>query len=74
MSTQDLRLEYPPSLVSRPVIQELIRGFDLSVNILQAQITLEEGWIAVRLSGEDAEIERALNWLRAEGLGVRSLD
>jgi hypothetical protein len=56
------------------VIQELIRGFDLSVNILQAQITLEEGWIAVRLSGEDAEIDRALNWLRAEGLGVRSLD
>lgn len=74
MSTQDVRLEYPPSLLSRPVIQELIRRFDLSVNILQAQITLEEGWIAVRLSGEEAEIQRAVNWLRAEGLGVLPVD
>lgn len=71
MSTRDVRLEYPPSLLSRPVIQELIRRFDLTVNILRAQITLEEGWISVQLSGEDSEIERALTWLRAEGLGVR---
>lgn len=71
MSTRDVRLEYPPSLLSRPVIQELIRRFDLTVNILRAQITLEEGWIAVQLSGEDSEIERALTWLRDEGLVVR---
>lgn len=74
MSTRDVRLEYPPSLLSRPVIQDLIRRYNLTVNILKAQISLEEGWIEVRLSGENDEIERALTWLRGEGLGVLSSD
>lgn len=74
MSTRDVRLEYPPSLLSRPVIQDLIRRYNLTVNILKAQISLEEGWIEVRLSGENDEIERALAWLRGEGLGVLSSD
>jgi ABC-type methionine transport system ATPase subunit len=55
------------------VIQDLIRRFDLAVNILQAQISMEEGWIEVHLTGEGAEIDRALEWLTAQGLGVEPI-
>ena len=73
MPARSVRLEYPPSLLGRPVIQDLIRRFDLAVNILQAQISMEEGWIEVHLTGEGAEIDRALEWLTAQGLGVEPI-
>jgi hypothetical protein len=40
------------------------------VNILQAQITLEEGWLDVEMLGEDQEIEQAVSWLEEEGIEV----
>ena len=43
MATQILRLNYPPSLAGQPIIQQLIRQFELIVNIRQAQITFTRG-------------------------------
>jgi hypothetical protein len=48
----------------------LILRYELTVNIHQAQITLEEGWLEVEVSGEDQEIERAISWLEEEGIEV----
>ncbi|MEX0788358.1 MAG: NIL domain-containing protein [Anaerolineales bacterium] len=73
MSARSVRLEYPPSLLGRPVIQDLVRRFDLAVNILQAQISMEEGWIEVHLTGEESEIARAVEWLAVQGLRVEPM-
>ncbi len=70
MATHILRLNYPPSLAGQPVIQQLIRQFELSVNIRQAQITLHEGWIELEASGLEAEVERAIDWLSSKGIQV----
>ena len=72
MPARSVRLVYPPSLLGRPVIQELVRRFELAVNIRQAQITLEEGWIELELTGAQSEFERAVDWLRGEGLDVEA--
>lgn len=64
------RLTYPTSLVSVPIINQLIRQFDITVNILKAQITPEQGWIEIQLAGNPMIIEDAIAWLKTQGIEV----
>jgi ABC-type methionine transport system ATPase subunit len=68
--SRTLRLGYPASLVREPILHRLIRQFDLTVNILSAQLGIDEGWLELRATGPSAELERAIAWLTAEGLQV----
>lgn len=70
MSELVYRLTYPPSLVSVPIINQLIRQFDITVNILKAQITPEQGWVEVQLAGNPMIIEDAIAWLKNQGIEV----
>jgi ABC-type methionine transport system ATPase subunit len=70
MPTRTLRLNYPATLLRQPILHQLIRTFDLSVNILRAQISLDEGWLEIQAEGTDAELERAQAWLRQQGIEV----
>lgn len=70
MPTRALRFNYPSFLLRRPIINQIILDFEISVNIIQAQITPEEGWIEIEITGDDQEIRRAVRWLREVGLDV----
>ena len=72
MSDQVVRLVYPPALLSVPVINQLIRRYDITVNILRAQIGGEDRWIEVQLAGNAAVIEDAINWLKEIGIEVQT--
>jgi len=72
--SRTLRLIYPPALVREPILHRWIRKFDLTVNILGAQLGIEEGWLELQATGSTAELERAITWLTAEGLQVTFLD
>lgn len=71
MATRTLRLIYPPSLANKPILNQLIRSFELTVNLRQAQITLQEGWLEIEVSGEEEEMARATSWLDQEGVEVQ---
>lgn len=71
MSDQVVRLVYPPALLSVPIINQLIRRYDLTVNILRAQIGGEDRWIEVQLAGNAAVIEEAIKWLESIGIEVQ---
>ncbi|HMK07688.1 MAG TPA: NIL domain-containing protein [Anaerolineales bacterium] len=70
MPTRTLRLNYPATLLRQPILHQLIRSFDLSVNILRAQITLEEGWLEIEAIGPEAELDRVQGWLQEQGIEV----
>ncbi len=72
MSDQVVRLVYPPSLLSVPIINQLIRHYDLTVNILRAQIGGEDRWIEIQLAGNPATIDDAIAWLGKQGIEVLS--
>ncbi len=65
-----LCLNYPPALVSRPVVASLVSIFQLEVNILRAQVTREEGWLVVAINGDPGKISEAVKWLVKEGIEV----
>ncbi len=68
------RLIYPPSLVNVPVIHQLIRTFEVTVNIRGAEITDEHGWLDIQLSGEKQVLQDAISWLEAQGIHVEIID
>lgn len=70
MATRKLRLNYPAALLREPILQRLIRSFDVSVNIRRAQISLEEGWLEIEADGTDEELDRAAAWLGQQGIEI----
>jgi L-aspartate semialdehyde sulfurtransferase ferredoxin len=68
-----VRLDYPGSLLNRPLIHDLIRKFDLLTNILEAQVSARGGYLIVMLHGERERVEQALAWLSSQGAQVSIL-
>ena len=52
MATKRLVLNFPPHLLDQPVTYQLIKKFDLMVNILRARVTpKEQGRLVVEITG-----------------------
>jgi len=73
MPDQVIRLLYPPNLLDVPIINQLIRRFDLTFNILRAEVNLEQGWVDLQLTGSSGAIESAVTWLSGQGIEVQRL-
>jgi D-methionine transport system ATP-binding protein len=71
MIDQVVRLIYPASLLKVPVINQLIRRYDITVNILRAQIGDHENWLELQLAGNSTEIDDAIAWLKSQGVDVQ---
>lgn len=69
--TQKVQLHYPLERLTEPVVTRLVTEYDLSPNLLRADVDARTGgWLVVELSGERERIDSALEWLRAQGLEV----
>jgi hypothetical protein len=47
-----------------------MRRYSFTVNILRANVTLDEGWIDIQITGKASEIDDAFSWLREQGVEV----
>jgi L-aspartate semialdehyde sulfurtransferase ferredoxin len=65
-----VKLTFPEDLVPKPVVAHLVRDFDVVPNIRRADITEHSGWIICELEGAAEQLEAAVAWLRADGIGV----
>ena len=70
MQTRVLRINYPPSLLNQPIINRLIKRFEIDINIRQAYITPEEGWLEISAASDEKDLELAVAWLEEEGIEV----
>ena len=58
-------LTFPPDAVQEPVTYNLIKNFDIRVNILNAYISFEEGGrLAVEFEGAEAAMRAGLDYVR----------
>ena len=65
-----VRLTFPDELVREPVIARLVREFDIVPNIRRADVSERGGWIICELDGDGAVVDRAVEWLREQGVRV----
>jgi L-aspartate semialdehyde sulfurtransferase ferredoxin len=74
MKKMKLMLRFPAERAGKPVSSHLIRDYDLDFNILSAHINPGmTGELTMELSGEDADLDAGVQFLRDEGVGVSVL-
>lgn len=69
-----LWLMYPPQKITRPILWELGKKFDVITNIRQASVTDEIGILCLELDGKGSEINAAITWLGKNGINVEPVE
>jgi ABC-type methionine transport system ATPase subunit len=72
--TQRLWLMFPAKLITRPIIWELGKTFDIVTSIRQASVTDEIGIVSLALEGEREENKKAIAWLEKQGVKVEPVE
>jgi len=67
-------LTYPPALIKDPIIYLLVKKFEVITNIRGANVSNEMGLLALEMEGTQQEIDRAVAWLRAQGIRVEPIE
>ena len=70
MAQRRVRLTFPDTLIREPIIYQMGHEFDVVTNIRMADIGGAVGWVLIELHGDDAEIDRSLEWAESKGLRV----
>ncbi len=65
---------YPSRLITRPVIYEIGKNFNIVTNVRQVSVTDEIGLVSLELDGEREEIKRAIAWLEELGIKVEPVE
>ncbi len=64
-------LTFPPEVSSRPVVCNLARLFDLSFNILKAEISpRHQGAMTLEISGMEEDFEKGVHYLKESGVRI----
>ena len=71
---QRLWLMFPTKLITRPVLWELGRKFEIVTNVRQASVTDEIGLVSLSLEGDRAEIKKSIAWLEELGVKVEPVE
>jgi len=72
--TQRLWLMYPAKLITRPLLWELGKKFEVVTNVRQASMTDEIGLVSLSLEGDRDEIKEAIAWLEKLGVKVEPVE
>jgi ABC-type methionine transport system ATPase subunit len=70
MARRRLKLIFGPSLVKEPVIYQLGRNFEIVTNIRRADVTKDQGWVLLEVSGEDDELDKGVEFMESRGVKV----
>jgi len=72
--TQRLWLMFPTKLVTKPILWELGKKFDIVTNIRQASVTDEIGVVSLSIEGEREENKKVIAWLEELGVKVEPVE
>ena len=64
----------PEDVVSRPLVYEIVRRFDVVPNIRRANVEEHSGWLILELGGDDASREAAIRYLEEQGCTVNRME
>ena len=67
-------LTYPPPLIKEPILYLVGKKFDVVTNIRGANVSNEMGLLALEIEGSQQEIDRAVAWLREQGVTVEPIE
>jgi len=64
MITKKIYLYFPKSETEKPIVYQLVKDYDLIVNIFRAKVTPEEeGYLSLEVTGTQKNLDRAFAFL-----------
>ncbi|MDY6844443.1 MAG: NIL domain-containing protein, partial [Thermodesulfobacteriota bacterium] len=74
MEAKKIILTFPTHLIEQPITYNLIKDYQIMVNILKAKVVpREEGRLVIEMKGECEAIERGERYLAGLGIEVEPL-
>jgi ABC-type methionine transport system ATPase subunit len=73
-SSVKVYLTFPKELVQQPLIYWVGKKFDVVTNIRGASISGEIGLVALEINGPRDEVEKAIDWLKNQGVQVEPIE
>lgn len=70
MARRRIKLIFSPSLVKEPVIYQLGHQFEIVTNLRRADVTRDQGWVLLEMTGEGDELDRGVEYLESRGVKV----
>ncbi len=67
-------LTFTPDNVREPIIWKLGKTFDVVTNIRTAEVREDMGLVGLEMEGDAAVIEKAVQWLEAQGVHVEPIE
>lgn len=65
MITKKYSLYFPKSETEKPIVYNLVKDYDLIINIFRAKVTPdEEGYLILDITGSEADIKRGLDYVK----------
>ena len=70
MGRRRLKLIFGPDMVKEPVIYQMGKQFEIVTNIRRADVTRDQGWVLLEITGEADELDRGVEYLESRGVKV----
>lgn len=67
-------IRFPEEKIKEPVIYQIGHEYKVVTNVRRADVRETTGWMDVEITGETAEIERAVDGLRKKGVLVDPIE
>ncbi|NLZ62921.1 MAG: 4Fe-4S binding protein [Lentisphaerae bacterium] len=75
MKSEKILLRFPKTETGKPIVYQLIKDYNLVVNIYVAKVTQDkEGYLVVNLTGEEADLARGKAFLCGMQVQVESVE
>ncbi len=74
MASMRFHIRFPEDKIKEPIIYQIGREYQVVTNVRRADVRETTGWMDVELTGDKAEIERAVEGLRKKGVLVDPIE
>ena len=74
MASLRFHIRFPEDKIKEPVIYQIGKEYKVVTNVRRADVRETTGWMDLELTGETAEIERAITGLRQKGIVVDPIE
>ncbi|HEY7534102.1 MAG TPA: NIL domain-containing protein [Nitrospiraceae bacterium] len=74
MASLRFHIRFPEDKIKEPIVYQIGREYKVVTNVRRADVRETTGWMDLELTGETAEIERAIEGLRKKGVVVDPIE
>ena len=74
MASFKIGISFPEEKIKEPIIYKIGHEFKVVTNIRRADVREKTGWVELELTGDAAEIDKAVASLKTKGVKVEPIE